>query len=296
MFPDEVYQSQNLIPGFSSLEINIQNHFWLNYLTSTIIVLILGLWLNNLFESFGFLGRRSYIIYFVFGVFSALYAQWNQFSAFLLAQFLVVYFIKISQNGFQEGLNTKSIFDISLIASIGFLLFPPLIVLFPLVFWLSFTAGKFHLRNLAISTIGFLLPLYFLWSAMYLFDISASLSLNPKANLLQTFNSKFNLSQDFPIILLFLGLIPVHYHFLSRMSKNKARITKFFTFIIVLQLFLIAIGLLKEQKLEAGLSLASSIYSFMLAVFIVNHKKPAIIKLTLLFILGGIVSQIFVLQ
>jgi hypothetical protein len=122
---------------------------------------------NRICNAQKMIAKPTYLPAMAFILVTSLFTEWNQFSAPLIVNFLLIlifYRMMVLYNVSRAG---NSIFNIGLLLGISTLLYNPAMVFFVLVIFALFIMRPFRIQEWVISLLGFTLPYYYLALALY---------------------------------------------------------------------------------------------------------------------------------
>lgn len=135
---------------------------------------------NRIFNVQRMLGNPNYLPAMAYMLITSLFPEWNQFSAPLLVNslmILVFYRLINIQNTQRPG---AAIFNVGIIMGIVTLLYQPAII-FILLMWLAlFIMRPFRIQEWLINLLGITMPYYFLILALYLTNLWEWKKLQPE--------------------------------------------------------------------------------------------------------------------
>lgn len=146
----------------------IENHFWINYL-SLGLILVNAILANFLFNSNEFYERNSYIISLLYIVFMSYFHSFYQIDGVLISHTLLIFclflFFRLQNNS--DG--RKIAFNGSFLLGVAATFNPPFILFFPVIWFMITRIRPFVFREIALASIGFLLPVGYACAFVFYF-------------------------------------------------------------------------------------------------------------------------------
>ena len=125
---------------------------------------------NRIFNVQRMLGNPNFLPAMAYMVITSLFVEWNQFSAPLLVNYLLIlvfYRLVNIQNTQRAG---AAIFNVGLLMGVITLLYQPAVIFILLMLMALFIMRPFRIREWLINLLGITMPYYFLILMLYLTD------------------------------------------------------------------------------------------------------------------------------
>ena len=136
----------------------IESNFWINYLSLGLIAFNAML-ANYLFNSNDFFDRNSYIVSLLYVLFMSFFHSFYQLDGILISHTLLIaclfQFFRLQNNS--DG--RKIAFNGSFLLGTAATFHPPLVIFFPVIWFMITRIRPFVLREIVLATIGFILPI-----------------------------------------------------------------------------------------------------------------------------------------
>jgi hypothetical protein len=267
----------------SPIELYIVSKPWLNCLVAGVLSGILGIYVNNLSDQFGFLDRVSGLSGLCFVVLSTWVPESASFSlTYLSLGIIIIAFQQLFSLGKTGGL--PQVFNASLLITIASLITEELLVLQLLVPFAIVYFQTIHWRHFTIWLIGLATPMLyvFVWKLYY---PESNMSVVAGAyNLIEW--EVFHLSQPttwiwrcvFVIALILLAM----QSFKKGLTKNTTRIRKSFLLIMWMLIFSIIAILRTDNVFTAPYILLALPLGFMLSNYFFYSKKSVLAEAALI--------------
>ena len=133
-----------------------------NILFTGFIVFIQSIIFGRIITRYNFFNKTSYIPELMFAVLSSLFTPFLTFSPIIICNFLLLWILDRIFSLYRTSSTLSSVFDMSLIISIGSLIYFPFLFIFPII-WISLLIFRpFSWREWTASLIGLTIPYIFL--------------------------------------------------------------------------------------------------------------------------------------
>ena len=265
----------------------------LNFTLSVILIGVQGIYLNFIVNQFKLVKNNTHLVALFFVVLNGLSATFlvfnqliiaNIFVLFTLHQLLALYDVK--------NLHSLS-FNIGLVIGVGSLFYAPLVVLFPLLWFVLIYTGTPQWRVFVISIFGLIVPFIFHTSYYFLIgEISiaaAILSINQGV-----FTEVISI-QQIPIyiyVVVVLGFLS-GIKLLATLGKSGVKVKKMKVSILVMILLFILTLFFKGKDIIAVLVFIAAPVSVFMADYFNEIKRVWFAELLFLLLIGAIVWSYF---
>lgn len=270
---------------FSPLLINP----FLNVLFTSLLVYLQAVMVNQLTKRYNILYKSTYLPGLLFVVFSSLFTTFLFLNTVLMVNFFVILLVGQLFSLYKSMISYQTVFNCGLIVSTGALFYFPFLLVFPVIWVSLFVLRSFNWREWAISFVGLLVPILFVWS--YYFIIN---KLSVFSRLWMPLKTQFpvSLSIDFndylvliPVLLVFLLSI---YAWRQNFFKNVIQVRKSQEVLFVLPFFLGVSFYLKSNYTIMHLQLLSVPFSIFLAYYFISARKKWLYESFFIIICGFI--------
>lgn len=217
---------------YSSSVKSIQNNATLNYIISAVFLLLTGFVINRAFNKTSFYLKTTALPIFIFLIILSTFGGFYFDSTYIISlifSFLFLKLIELDQNrtAIHIGFITGIIIGFSFLFSywllpIGLLLLFSLNVFRP-----------FNWREWAVSILGMILPMFYLFSLKYLIHGSISLKSMPIQSAIIEYNWIDYLSFSILILITLISLIKLRnqFKYILNIERKQVNILTFFTFL-----------------------------------------------------------------
>jgi hypothetical protein len=261
-------------------------------------VLFTAWYFNFVIEKHNILGRKTYVPAFVLGILLSSNLYFTHFGPLLILSFPLLIFIDKMLGMSDEGDVRSRLFDAGLLVSIMSSIYFPFILFVPLVLITLLNFRPFSLREIIIVLVGFILPILFISTYLFLMDKSVYEHFN---NLIASIQlPSFSMpkpEQLFFILMLFIGLLFSIPKVLNSMLVNKIRIRKSYGFFFSILVFAILSLLIKTEKNNSFYFISIFPMALFFSVLILHAKRTLWLNIYVLLLISSIgIMQFYWLQ
>ena len=166
----------------------------LNYSLSSLVAILVALFLNQMVQSLGLLGRITNITMVVFAMFYfSIPDEVNHWSAWLVTLIQLWLFRMVEITYDQTKRIEPLVFNMGVAIGLTALLIPPGVVLFLVLIHALVVSGNLNVRRIIVGILGAVAPIYFYASLAYLFRWTGwGLSLDVSASVFSEGMTKLN--------------------------------------------------------------------------------------------------------
>lgn len=248
---------------------------------ASIIILTNAIGINAIFNWNQFLERNSFMPSLLYVILLSSYHSFYQLDGLLISHvFLILtlyqlYFLRQNEDG------RKTVFNASFFAGIAATFHPPLIGILPIIFFMIWCIRPFVFREILLSSIGFIVPLFY--AGFYLIYTGSSIDLT----LIKTSTNYERLQFDFLITFgificsLLLSLVSIQAH-IKKSSLRLKKMTRMLWWFVVAGLIIGIIDLYFFKQIQR-FSLIMIPFSFFLT-FSFSHKTLSFVAIGLFYV------------
>lgn len=248
---------------------------------ASIIILSNAIGINAIFNWNQFLERNSFMPSLLYVILLSSYHSFYQLDGLLVSHvFLIVtlyqlYFLRQNEDG------RKMVFNASFFAGIAATFHPPLIGILPIIFFMIWCIRPFVFREILLSTIGFIVPLFY--ASFYLIYTGSSIDLT----LIKTSTNYERLQFDFLVTFgificsLLLSLVSIQAH-IKKSSLRLKKMTRMLWWLVIAGLIIGIIDLYFFKQIQR-FSLIMIPFSFFLT-FSFSHKTLSFVAIGLFYV------------
>jgi len=263
----------------------IGNIKWLGFLVSTFYLSLQAIYLNFIVNKYKLIQTPSYLVALLFVVLNSASPQFLVFNPV----FLVNSFLLIIIHQFFEAYNREQVFslafNVGLLLALATLIYSPLIVIFPLIWFVLIYVKTPIWREFVISLLGFILPILIYSSYCFLTNqlesvVNDIVSIQPlflHVNL--PTNSFF--ARGYFYMLMLVGII-AGFNLLSFLNKSVVKIKKLMVIILIMLLLLFSTIFINKQDYIATYLMMTIPLSIIIANYLSEIKKKWLTELIFL--------------
>lgn len=291
MWIPSFWVEQSLLINEDALFFNLTNNV-LVFLLSSILIGIQGVYLNYIINEYKLLSARTFLPALFYVVFNAAMMSSMAFTVIIIVNTLLLIVLHQLFLIYNKGLAFSLSFNVGFIVAIAALLYPPIIIIFPLLWFVLFYTKTPNWRELVISILGLLVPISFYVSYFYLTGQLILLD-NFGMESYQIFDGGL-MSNNWMENLFFYLLIVITgftgFHFIKTITNHVVRVKKYFLILTVFIFLLLSTRFLNDFDNIATYLLMTIPLSIFVADYFNNIKRKWLAEL----IFGGLLAAIIV--
>ena len=240
-----VFTFLNQLTGFYPISTHINLGLWgtapMDYVLSAGLsfglILINAVALNIIFNLHEFMDKNSYIVSLLYVVTMSFYHSFYSFDGSLIAHSMIILMLLQFLNLKQNVDGRKEVFNGSFFAGVAATFFPPLILAYLPILFMTLIIRPFIIREMVLSFFGFLTPLLYAGTFLWYNNVNVDWKILEDINN-NRFQIDFITNMVFLGILLGLGTISLS----ARLQKASIRLKKQIQMLWVIILLSIAFG------------------------------------------------------
>lgn len=270
-------------------------NIWVNIIVYTLAVSIQAIYLNHIVTKHKILNENTHLPLLSFIILNITCIPYTLVNPFIIINFFLLLFFDQLIQSYNLKHAHSLLFNSGTLLSITSLLYPPMALLLPITWVVVMYIKPFSWRDLAISSIGFCLPLFIVACYIVIANDVKTLNLGTFANLLPIrYSNPFQAKTSFHIFgwiaMVSLPLLLT----LRTIGAGTVRIKKIMLVVLTLFFCLSAIGLFfNPNQYKASIILASGPLSILFANFFLVLKRKWMAEIGFLTLLLLIIFDYF---
>jgi len=263
-------------------------------LLSVLLIFAQGLWLNLVAMRHRLFHQNTYLVAFVYILLCSLNKSFSHFNAQLLVNFLLIYIIDQLMQLKQVQTANKYLFNIGFAISVAALFQFTVLFLVPFIFIALLILRPLSIREMLISLVGMVMPLYILAVVLFCLDHLSLISIWPDIGIslpVQLKPHKYYLIIFASLVVLLIGSM---YTMQLQLPKAPIYIRRFWIMLSILFVFTILVASFTDILVAGSWMICLPTLSLIVAHVFQNERSKKMNAISFYFaLLLVLYSQIF---
>lgn len=277
-----LWMNQNVLPTYKVSPFYFDNKI-IVFLVSSLLIGLQAVYLNYLISEFKLLRTRTHLPALIFVFLNAGSVYFLTFSSLLIINTLLLIIVHQLFLIYNQGLAFSLAFKVGFLIAVASLIYFPIIVMFPLLWFVLFYTKTPNWRELVISILGFTVPIAFYVSYYFVTDQMMELiSFNWGGyQIFEIGFSSNNILRSSFFYVLFAVAVFTGLHFLKTISQHVVKIRKYLVILLLFLCLMVVLQLFKEVDNIASYILMTIPLSVFVADFFNEIKRGWLAELVL---------------